>query len=555
MSTSSSSGKKSPKRQPPAHLSEFYSYVNGNSNYNNNYNTTKTKNTTNGNDEHDTSHHQYDSYGIHSSPITRSKTGSSTNSSSYLPSHNKTESYDGSSSFFDPTKKYGSLYSTRDDSVHSGFSSISPSTLDLEVLITKKDVEETVNSYHDLIKTAKEYKAALVTLSNAASEFGRSLENCARCKGSGKASDGLMTASGLHHLIANRQLILSESVSMNFEKPVLNIMDQFDKDFKDNDVRFKSEIKEKVAQLKHNERANLKMSKKKTRNIVSYKSNLLQLASQLDEIDRLKHDYYVSSFDKVQDSALKVLAKASSLISVETTMYEHVAKKAWTGGGLDELLDTYVHDDPLEYDDEDSVEEVTIRDESENPLTEVQTIITSSQHLADIPESPNEEDAKSLEFNKTTLSKESVQKSILDIANLEPTVSKPTTGSNFNGKGSLLKDLDSPVDDTFYSPPITSSKLGSSHNSNHSDYQVFAHEHSFLPDVINNQSSNNASESDLNRAGLENNEKKETGTKQDDVEEKDDDRNEDDKVEEGAKEEENVKEDYTLPTPVSTTPK
>ncbi|GMF08413.1 unnamed protein product [Ambrosiozyma monospora] len=178
MSTTSSSGKKSPKRQPPAHLSEFYSYVNGNSNNINN-NTTKTMDTTNGTDGINTSHHQYDSYGIHSSPLTRSKTGSSTNSSSYLPSHNKTESYDGSSSFFDPTKKYGT-YSTREDSVHSGFSSISPSTLDLEVLITKKDVEETINSYHDLIKTAQAYRAALVTLSNAASEFGRSLENCAR---------------------------------------------------------------------------------------------------------------------------------------------------------------------------------------------------------------------------------------------------------------------------------------------------------------------------------------------------------------------------------------
>ncbi|GME91707.1 unnamed protein product [Ambrosiozyma monospora] len=382
-----------------------------------------------------------------------------------------------------------------------------------------------------------------------------------------------MTASGLHHLIANRQLILSESVSVNFEKPVLHIMDQFDKDSKENDIRFKSEIKEKVAQLKRNEKANLKMSKKKTRNIVSYKSNLLQLASQLDEIDRLKHDYYVSSFERVQDSALKVLAKASSLISVETTMYGHVAKKAWTGGGLDELLDTYVHDDPFEYEEEeeeeeDSIEEVTIRDESENPLTEVQTIITSPQHLAGIPESPNEDDTKSVDFNKTTLSKDSVQKSILDIVNMEPTVSKPTTRSYANVKSSILGDLDSPVDDTFYAPPITSSKLGSSHNSSHSDYQAFTHEHSFLPDVIQNKQSNSALELNLNKGGVENYEKKESDNKPDEVDDKVDDHNEDDKVEKNdrdtkvekkdqdTKKEENAKDDsFMLPTPVSTTPK
>lgn len=70
-----------------------------------------------------------------------------------------------------------------------------------------------------------------------------------------------------------------------------------------------------------------------------YKSNLLNLTSQLDEIDRLKYDYYhevnsmISKFN--QDH---LLIKTGSLVRAQLEIAEGIARKGWSGGGLDELL-------------------------------------------------------------------------------------------------------------------------------------------------------------------------------------------------------------------------
>ncbi|KAH3665657.1 hypothetical protein OGAPHI_003845 [Ogataea philodendri] len=227
----------------------------------------------------------------------------------------------------------------RSDSFLSSQPSMTPSTLDLETLITKKDFNDTIGSCRDLVRTAAAYRDALVALGTAASEFGRSLEDCARCKGAGATSEGLMTASGFHHQIANHQQILAHSLSTGFERPVSEIISNFERTYKENDTSFKKEIKDKITQLRHKEAANHKLSRKKTRNIIAYKSNLLQLASQLDEIDRAKHDYYVSSYEQTQSAFARILGQTSSVVAMETQMYDNIARKALAGGGLDKLLD------------------------------------------------------------------------------------------------------------------------------------------------------------------------------------------------------------------------
>ncbi|ODV84255.1 hypothetical protein CANARDRAFT_177122 [[Candida] arabinofermentans NRRL YB-2248] len=380
MSRTTSSNKKSPMRKPPPHLSEFYSYVNGDSIESPSTNTSPTYELKKGITESSfTTQHQSNGFGsanIDDSPTRQNNRATS----GYIPkSPSKTykQSYDPSvSPLLQHTRKYTNQSSTT-NSVLSMQSSITPSTLDLETLITKNDVSGTVKCYKDLLKTAGQYREALMVVSNAASEFGRALQDCAKCKGSGEASDGLMTSSGLHYLIANHQQILAHSIQTKFEEPVVDIVEKFQENYETNDLNFKKNIQDKVKQLKRNETANIKLSKKKTRNIISYKSNLLQLASQLDEIDRLKHDYYVSSFDQVQNSSLQILSKVSSIVSIETTIYENIGKKAWSGGGLDDLLERFCSGDPFvsadeefkpndndnDVDDDDTAADITIKDD------------------------------------------------------------------------------------------------------------------------------------------------------------------------------------------------
>ncbi len=63
------------------------------------------------------------------------------------------------------------------------------------------------------------------------------------------------------------------------------------------------------------------------------------MTQQLDEIDKLKHDYYLSLFEQVQSASRSILDKARDIVSLETTIYGIIARKGAVGGGLDDLLE------------------------------------------------------------------------------------------------------------------------------------------------------------------------------------------------------------------------
>ncbi|CDK26951.1 unnamed protein product [Kuraishia capsulata CBS 1993] len=297
--------KASPVRKAPAHLSEFYSYVNGAS----------------------------------SSPSTPEQQQHSATSS---PKRHEPQSpsrisengrYD-----FSPKRHFTNTLRKDSFTTLNSISSMTSSTLDLPTLITQNDVKETIGCYNALLTAAENYRNSLMVVSDAASDFGKALEECARCKGSGSASEGLMGAGGLHYLISNHHQILARSVESTFEQPVKKVCDLYAKESKETEVKYKTMIRDKARTLKKSEMDNYKFSKKKTRNIVAYKSNLMQLASQLDEIDKMKHDYYLTSFEQVQESAQQVLKQASSVVRAEVEIYEGIARKGWSGGGLDSLI-------------------------------------------------------------------------------------------------------------------------------------------------------------------------------------------------------------------------
>jgi len=236
----------------------------------------------------------------------------------------------------------------------NSYNSFSPSTLDLQTLVTKTDISKTTEAYNDILKASEDYRNALTLVAEAAGNFGVALENGAKCKGSGNAADGLLNASGLYFLVANHQQILAHSVKESFEVPISKEINKFKLTSAKNDEIFKNEIKEKILNLKKQERENMKLSKLKSRNLVAYRSKLLQLTSHIDEIDRSKHDYYQSAFDLVQDTSHNILKQLGSIVRAQVEIYEGIARKGWSGGGLDELItgcpDPFTNED--DYDDE-----------------------------------------------------------------------------------------------------------------------------------------------------------------------------------------------------------
>lgn len=233
---------------------------------------------------------------------------------------------------------------TRRSSVPTLNSALTENTVDSEYgarYLSSNDKENTIECYKSLLQKSIEYKRALIQLSHASSGFGAALEDCARCKGVGPPSEGLMKSAGLHHLISNQHVIISKQLDKNFEKPLESLIEQFSLKEGDLTIRYKALLKEKVKILRYHERETIKLSKRKSKKIAAYKANLDALQGAVDVIDKLNQDYNFESSDLVQSTSDHLLELTAALLKAEIEIYENVAKKGWSGGGLEDLVSRY----------------------------------------------------------------------------------------------------------------------------------------------------------------------------------------------------------------------
>lgn len=229
-------------------------------------------------------------------------------------------------------------------------------------ILTKSDLEASQIAYGDLLATAKAYRQALASLSVSASAFGASLEACARLKESradvlsppglansslsnsftAKGSctaDLLMSASGVHHLVANHQQILSETVYRSFEVPLLHELDKWRGAIEDEDESYKREAAARSREIRKLEKDGLRLHKQRRRDVGKFREHLVELTTKLDGLTTLHGEHARTMLRESQDTSLKILDASCSLVRAEVDIFESLARKGWSGGGLDELLE------------------------------------------------------------------------------------------------------------------------------------------------------------------------------------------------------------------------
>ncbi|KAI3330607.1 hypothetical protein F4824DRAFT_477796 [Ustulina deusta] len=233
-------------------------------------------------------------------------------------------------------------------------------------VLSKADLEQSHLAYSDLLATAKSYRIALASLSTAASTFGCALEACARLKESradslldmptgssaipvlsnnhpAKATsctaDHLLSASGVHHLIANHQQILSETVYRSFEVPLLHDIDKWRRDIEDADEAYQKEVALRSREIRRLEKDGLKVHKQRRRDLSKFREHLVQLTGKLDGLSALHGDHAQGLLRESQEASAKILEASCSLVRAEVDIFEGLARKGWSGGGLDDLLE------------------------------------------------------------------------------------------------------------------------------------------------------------------------------------------------------------------------
>jgi hypothetical protein len=226
-------------------------------------------------------------------------------------------------------------------------------------VLTKNDLEASQAAYSELLATAKQYRVALAELSTAASSFGSALEACARLKEARSetlhptgasmsnsftaqgacTADSLMAASGLNHLIANHQQILSETVYRSFEVPLLHELDSWRRRMEEEEVTYQQEVKERSKEIRRMEKEGLRLHRQRKRDVAKFRGHLVDLTTKLDSLTSLHGGHARTLLRDSQDVSMKILEASSSLVRAEVDIFEGLARKGWTGGGLDELLE------------------------------------------------------------------------------------------------------------------------------------------------------------------------------------------------------------------------
>ena len=235
-----------------------------------------------------------------------------------------------------------------------------PAPRPAHAVLTKSDLLRSQEAYSDLLSSAKAYRIALAALSTAASAFGSALESCARLKearaepisSAGPASlaasfttkdactaDTLMSASGVHHLVANHQQILSETVYRSFEVPLLHDLDKWQTVIDEEEDTYQQNIKTQGKEVKRLEKEGIKLHKQRRRDVARFRAHLVELTNKLDGMTTLQADHARTLLRESQETSGRIVDASCSLVRAEVDIFESLARKGWSGGGLDDLLE------------------------------------------------------------------------------------------------------------------------------------------------------------------------------------------------------------------------
>ena len=259
-----------------------------------------------------------------------------------------------------------SIHSNMSNPSLTSMTSTTPTTMALDVLVTKKDVTESVEQMQELSRCCETLSQKLKEASDAFGDFGAVIEKISRSKGSGEHCNALSTFSNYQYLISNQHRYLGELLQREFGDKIGDIKNEYEGRNQARRDEFQSEYKTLVKELKSSEVANSKLRKGKIRNLVSYKTNLANLTNKLDNIDRVYHDYYVDSYGLIEEASGRIVERARSVVRQESVVFSKLAEKTRPGNGLDVLFTEDEDDeDAVAVDEDEYIEDgdTTIREE------------------------------------------------------------------------------------------------------------------------------------------------------------------------------------------------
>ncbi|KAI9632553.1 uncharacterized protein MKK02DRAFT_40858 [Dioszegia hungarica] len=213
------------------------------------------------------------------------------------------------------------------------------------LLISRKDLRQSIACFEDLMAAAKAYRNALLAMSQATAAFAQAMEACSRVKGCRSANSALAGASGLQHLLANHDQLLADTVYRQFEIPLLSALDHYKLITADRLASYEQRLSEQSARIRKTEAENLRGGRRRKRDLDSFRLALAELQRQVDELDGIKAGYHEEVLEEEDEIWDTVLAKVAFVVRSQLDFYEKIAGKA-----SDSILEPLVSSVPDPFD-------------------------------------------------------------------------------------------------------------------------------------------------------------------------------------------------------------
>ncbi|KAF3352932.1 hypothetical protein VdG1_00404 [Verticillium dahliae VDG1] len=144
------------------------------------------------------------------------------------------------------------------------------------------------------------------------SHAGASLSNSFHAAASSACTaDTLLSASGVHHLVANHHHILSETVYRSFEVPLLHELDKWRQVVEDEDESYAANIRDKSKEIRRLEKEGLKLHRQRRRDVNGFRAHLVDLTTKLDGLTSLHGDHARTLLRESQDTSGKIRLEAA----------------------------------------------------------------------------------------------------------------------------------------------------------------------------------------------------------------------------------------------------
>ncbi|PLW10308.1 hypothetical protein PCANC_19568 [Puccinia coronata f. sp. avenae] len=239
--------------------------------------------------------------------------------------------------------------------------------------MTKADLKESLGTLSNLISTAKTYRITLITLSDATAALANSLQECAKLKGTQtvlqqqvqdnvnsehshstlpplpppplpppplasssfttpNTAEKLLAASGLHFITANLQQVLSDTFKNSFEIPIRNLYESYRQQLALQQSRYESLLSIKTKAIRETEIRNMSQggsrhARNTPRDLDSFRRGLKELQDQVEQVESLKHSYYLQVANGERQVWNKVSDSISLVLKSEVEVYDRIASK------------------------------------------------------------------------------------------------------------------------------------------------------------------------------------------------------------------------------------